>query len=173
MPAPLLPGLENRAVVGMADFAVSNAPNLILTTFSLGSCLGVAMFDPVARAGGLLHSMLPDSQLEPIKAARQPGMFIDTGVKALVNALVELGAERSRLKVYVAGGAQIMDSAGFFSIGQKNYEALLAALKAEGLSIEAEQVGGMVNRTMHLSIATGGVSLKVSGHAKDTPLCKS
>jgi chemotaxis protein CheD len=173
MPAPLLAGFENRVVVGMADFAVSNNPNLILTTFSLGSCLGVAMYDPVARAGGLLHSMLPHSELEPVKAQRQPGMFIDTGIKALLKALQELNVDQGRLKVYVAGGAQIMDSAGFFNIGQKNYNALQEALQAAGLRIEAEQVGGMVNRTMHLSIATGGVSLKVSGHAKDSPLCKS
>jgi chemotaxis protein CheD len=173
MPGALLTGLENRVVVGMADFAVSNSPNLILTTYSLGSCLGVAIYDPVARAGGLLHAMLPDSNLQPEKAMLQPGMFVDTGIKALLSAISELGAEPHRLKVYVAGGAQIMDSAGFFNIGKKNHQALLDILGKEGLRVQAEQIGGLVNRTMHLNIATGGVSLKVSGHAKDSPLCKS
>ena len=173
MPAALLAGFENRVVVGMADFAVSNSPNLILTTYSLGSCLGVAIYDPVARAGGLLHTMLPDSNLQPEKALLQPGMFVDTGFSALIKAIAELDAEPGRLKIYVAGGAQIMDSTGFFNIGKKNYDALTAILKEEGLRLQAEQVGGLVNRTMHLNIATGGVSLKVSGHSKDTPLCKS
>jgi chemotaxis protein CheD len=173
MPGALLTGFENRVVVGMADFAVSNSPNLILTTYALGSCLGVAAYDPVARAGGLLHTMLPDSNLHPDKALLQPGMFVDTGFEALVNALSELGAERHRLKFYVAGCAQIMDSAGFFNIGKKNHQALLEIFAREGLRVQAEQVGGLVNRTMHLNIATGGVSLKVSGHAKDSPLCKS
>ena len=68
----------------MADFAVSNSPNLILTTYSLGSCLGIAIYDEVARAGGLLHTMLPDSQLQPHKALLQPGMFVDTGLDALL-----------------------------------------------------------------------------------------
>jgi chemotaxis protein CheD len=173
MPAPLLAGFENRVVVGIADFAVSNNPNIILTTYSLGSCLGIGVYDPGIRAGGLLHTMLPDSKLDPFKAAKQPGMFVDTGFTALLNALLELNADRKRLKVYVVGGAQIMDGAGFFSIGQKNYQALVAMLAREGLSIYAEHVGGMVNRTMHLNVETGGVSLKISGHAKDTPLCKS
>jgi chemotaxis protein CheD len=173
MPAALLAGFENRVVVGMADFAVSNSPNLILTTYSLGSCLGIAAYDPVARAGGLLHTMLPDSNLQPEKALLQPGMFVDTGLHALLQAMAELDAQPERMKIYVVGGAQIMDSTGFFNIGKKNYEALTEILKRESLRIHAEQVGGLVNRTMHLNIATGGVSLKVSGHAKDTPLCKS
>lgn len=171
--AALLSGFENRVVVGMADFAVSNSPNLILTTYSLGSCLGIGVYDAEARAGGLLHTMLPDSNLQPEKAAAQPGMFVDTGMKALFEAMAELGAEPQRMKIYVAGGAQIMDPTGFFNIGKKNHNALMELLTREGLRICAEQVGGMVNRTMHLNIATGGVSLKVSGHAKDTPLCKS
>lgn len=173
MPAALLAGFENRVVVGMADFAVSNSPNLILTTYSLGSCLGIAVYDPVARAGGLLHTMLPDSNLQPEKALLQPGMFVDTGFHSLIQAISELDAQPERLKIYVAGGAQIMDSTGFFNIGKKNYQAFTEILEREGLRIHAEQVGGLVNRTMHLNIATGGVSLKVSGHAKDTPLCKS
>ena len=171
--AALLSGFENRVVVGMADFAVSNSPNLILTTYSLGSCLGIAVYDAEARAGGLLHTMLPDSNLQRAKAAAQPGMFVDTGMKALFDAMAKLGAEPARMKIYVAGGAQIMDSAGLFNIGKKNHNALTELLTREGLRVCAEQVGGMVNRTMHLNIATGGVSLKVSGHAKDTPLCKS
>lgn len=173
MAAALLSGFENRVVVGMADFAVSNSPNLILTTYSLGSCLGVAVYDRVARAGGLLHTMLPDSNLQPEKALLQPGMFVDTGLKALFAAMSELNAELHRLEIYVAGGAQIMDSAGFFNIGKKNHQALNEILARESLRITAEQVGGLVNRTMNLSIATGGVSLKVSGHAKDSPICKS
>ena len=172
MPA-LITGFENRVVVGMADFAVSNSPNLILTTYSLGSCLGIALFDPVARAGGLLHTMLPDSNLQPEKALAQPGMFVDTGMKSLFDAIAELGAEPQRMKIYVAGGAQIMDPTGFFNIGKKNYQAFSEILARESLRVCAEQVGGLVNRTMHLNVATGGVSLKVSGHAKDTPLCKS
>lgn len=131
------------------------------------------MHDAVARVGGLLHTMLPDSGLDSAKAAQHPAMFVDTGLDALLRAMGELKAERRRLKIYVAGGAQIMDDSGFFNIGKRNYRALQDIFGREGLRIEAEQVGGLVNRTMHLNIATGGVSLKVSGQAKDIAICKS
>lgn len=173
MPAPQLTGFEHRVIVGIADLAVANSPSVILTTYSLGSCLGVAMYDPIVRVGGLLHAMLPNSAIDTVKGARQPGMFLDTGIAMMLSALKDLKAEKRRLKTYVVGGAQIMDSSGFFNIGKRNYQALLEIFGREGLRIDAEQVGGLVNRTMHLNIASGGVSLKVSGQAKDMPLCKS
>jgi len=173
MPPTNLPGFENKVIVGIADMAVSNNPGIILTTYSLGSCLGVAVFDPVARVGGLLHAMLPDSSLDPAKAAANPAMFLDTGVPALIRTVCDLKGEVRRLKVYLAGGAQIMDSTGFFNIGKRNYRAVIDLLAHNQIKIEAEHVGGFVNRTMHLSIATGGVSLKVSGQAKDIALCKN
>jgi chemotaxis protein CheD len=117
--------------------------------------------------------MLPCSSIDTVKAHRKPAMFLDTGIPALLKGIADLRGEKRRLKVYVVGGAQIMDNSGYFNIGKRNYAALVEILGREGLRIEAEQVGGMVNRTMHLNMATGGVSLKVSGHAKDMTLCKS
>jgi chemotaxis protein CheD len=173
MPSKRLPGFENKVIVGIADMAVSNNPNIILTTYSLGSCIGIALYDPIARVGGLAHSMLPDSSLDPIKAAATPAMFVDTALPALVRAACELKAEARRMKIYLAGGAQIMDSTGFFNIGKRNYRAIIELLARHQFKVEAEHVGGYVNRTMHLNMATGGVSLKVSGQAKDIALCKS
>ncbi len=173
MPAPSLVGFEHRVVVGIADMAASNNQNVVLTTYSLGSCLGIAIYDPVVKAGGLLHIMLPDSTIDSAKAAKQPAMFVDTGVPALFRAAYQLKAEKHRVIISVAGGAQIMDSGGFFNIGSRNYESLTGLLGQHGLRIHAEQVGGMVNRTMYLNLATGEVRLKISGEAKDTILCKS
>lgn len=170
MPSPTLAGFEHKVVVGIADLAVSNNQNVILTTYSLGSCLGVAIYDPVVRVGGLLHLMLPDSGIDPAKAAANPAMFVDTGVPTLFRAAYELRADKHRLQIYVAGGAQIMDNSGFFNIGRRNYEALTALLARHSLHIQAEQVGGLVNRTLYLNLATGGVSLKVSGQTKDIAL---
>ena len=82
-------------------------------------------------------------------------------------------SKKKRCKNYVAGGAQIMDSSGFYNIGKKNHQALLDIFSREGLRVEAEQIGGLVNRTMHLNLSTGGVSLKISGQSKEIPLCKS
>lgn len=174
MGAPSLIGLfEQKVVVGIADLAVSNNQTLTLATYSLGSCLGVSIYDPVARVGGLLHVMLPESKIDPDKARRQPAMFMDTGIPALFRAAYELSAEKYRVQICVAGGAQVMDSSGFFSIGKRNYESLKGILNAHGLPVQAEQVGGMVSRSMYLNLATGEVKLKISGRSEDVVLCKN
>ena len=66
-----------------------------------------------------------------------------------------------------------MDSSGFFSIGKRNYEGLKTLLNEHGLKVQAEQVGGMVSRSMYLNLATGEVKLKISGQTEDFILCKS
>lgn len=173
MPSPSLAGFEHKVVVGIAEMAVSNNQNVTLTTYSLGSCLGIAIYDPVVKAGGLLHIMLPDSNIDTVKAGKQPAMFVDTGVPALFRAAYQLKAEKHRVLISVAGGAQIMDNGGFFNIGSRNYEALSGLLKQHSLKIHAEQTGGLVNRTMYLNLATGEVRLKISGEPKETILCRS
>src|SRR4051794_31565093 len=109
MSAPSQTGFDQKVIVGIADLAVSNNQNATLTTYSLGSCLGITVYDPVVRAGGLLHIMLPDSSIDSNKAAKQPAMFVDTGVPALFRAAYQFGAEKHRMIICVAGGAQIMD----------------------------------------------------------------
>ncbi len=173
MAVPILSGFEHKVVVGIADFAVSNNPSVILTTYSLGSCLGISIYDPVVKVAGLLHIMLPDSSIDTAKAARSPAMFLDTGFPMLLKAAAELRAESSRLQICVAGGAQIMDSVGFFNIGKRNHVMMMDLLSRNALRLKAEEVGGMVNRTMHVHISSGDVVLKVSGNPKESYLCKN
>jgi chemotaxis protein CheD len=173
MASPSLVGFEHKVIVGIAELAVSNNQNAVLTTYSLGSCLGISIYDPVARVGGLLHIMLPDSRIDANKARNQPAMFVDTGVPALFRAAYQLGAQKHRVQICVAGGAQIMDNSGYFNIGKRNYEALTRLLTEHELKLHAEQVAGMVNRTVYLSLATGDVRLKVSGQSEETILCKN
>ncbi|MFA6545363.1 MAG: chemotaxis protein CheD [Limisphaerales bacterium] len=170
MAVPVLTGFSQKVVVGVADFAVSNNPDVILTTYSLGSCLGVTLYDPVARVGGLLHLMLPDSEIDRAKAAENPAMFVDTGIPALFRAAYELHADKYRVEVCVAGGAQIMDNSHFFNIGRRNWEALNVLFAQHGLKVRASDVGGLVNRTMNLNLETGEVTLKISGKPGETPL---
>lgn len=165
-------GFERKLVVGVAGLVVSNNQNVVLATYSLGSCLGISIYDPVSRAGGLLHAMLPDSSINLEKAVSQPGMFVDTGVPALFRAAYELHAQKHRVQICVAGGAQFMDKTGFFNIGQRNYDCFKALVKQHGLSILAEEVGGLVSRTLHLNLATGEVRLKTSGQTDETILSK-
>jgi chemotaxis protein CheD len=100
-------------------------------------------------------------------------MFMDTGIPSLFRSAYELKAEKYRVQICVAGGAQVMDSSGFFSIGKRNYETLKTILTEHSLQIRSEQVGGMVSRSMYLNLATGEVRLKISGRGEDVVLCKN
>jgi chemotaxis protein CheD len=167
MPSPTLDswfGFTPKLVVGVGGFAVSNNQGIVLATYSLGSCIGVTIYDPVTRAGGLLHAMLPDSTINQAKAGDQPGMFVDTGVGALFRAAHGLKADKYRMKICVAGGAQFLDKTGFFNIGQRNLARLTQLFDQHGLSIDARDVGGLVSRTIHLHLDSGEVRVKSSGH---------
>ncbi len=160
--SPTLAGLfAQRTVVGVAEFAVANSAQITLSTFALGSCIGVIAYDPVAKAGGLLHLMLPDSALSPDKAAAQPAMFADTGIPALFNALTGLRALRPRTRTYVAGGASVLSGPDSFKIGERNITAVRRLLAVYGCRPVGEDVGGVVNRTLHLNIGTGVLTAKL------------
>lgn len=150
-----------RVVVGVGDMSVSNNVAITVSTYALGSCVGVVAYDPVARVGGLLHMMLPESALSPEKAVTQPAMFADTGLPLLFRALIGLKAERSRLRLFVAGGANMLGSGGdSFRIGERNIKATADFLNRNGFRVTRSDVGGTVNRTLHLEIGTGAVKLK-------------
>lgn len=142
---------------------VSDDMEALLVTYSLGSCIGVAIYDAVARVGGLLHYMLPESSLDPEKAKKNPCMFADTGIPALFKAAYKLGAKKQRLKVIVVGGSQILDQKGFFNIGKRNETAVRKMFHRNNVIVDYTDVGGVVNRTIKLAVDNGDIWLKVSG----------
>ncbi len=149
-----------RVVIGVGDVAVSNNPQVTLSTYALGSCVGIVAYDPVARAGGILHLMLPDSKISPEKALNQPAMFADTGLPLLFRSLAGLKVERSRLRLFVAGGACVLSGPDSFKIGERNVRATLDFLARNGFVIRNPVVGGTVNRTLHLEVGSGAMTLK-------------
>ncbi len=159
--------------VGMGDFAVSNVRNTVFATYSLGACVGIAIHDPVAGVGGLLHAMLPDSKVDPAKAAARPGLFIDTGLPAMLQAVCDLGAEKRRVLIHVVGGAQIMGGAGLLNIGKRNHEAVTRVFSQLGLKADEEQVGGLLNRSMTLKLKTGELKVRISGQEEPVALCNN
>ncbi|MBI4773484.1 MAG: chemotaxis protein CheD [Deltaproteobacteria bacterium] len=152
-----------KTIVGIADMRVSNDPSEVLVTFSLGSCIGVAVYDPEVKVGGMLHYMLPEMKLDMEKANKKPYMFADSGIPLLFKKAYELGAKKSRMVVKVAGGGQILDESGYFNIGKRNYAALRKLFWRNNVMIAAEDIGGNVNRTMYLRLSDGKSWLKISG----------
>jgi chemotaxis protein CheD len=155
---PLLRG--GLRTVGISEMGVSRERNEVLVTYSLGSCIGISLYDPRIGLAGLVHCMLPQSSIDPAKGRQRPGMFVDLGVTALLDRMLALGADRRRLMVKVAGGANVFDDRGMFRIGERNCAMLRRVLWKNDLLIAGEHVGGTAARTMYVSVATGRVILK-------------
>ena len=152
-----------QIVVGVADCQVSNQPEAAITTYALGSCIAVAIHDAVAGVGGMLHYMLPESEIDRVKAEQNPYMFADTGIPLLFRAAFQQGADRRRLTVRAAGGAQFLDDKGLFNIGKRNYLALRKILWKAGVILHGELVGGTVSRTVRLEIDSGKLWVREGG----------
>ena len=161
MASPTIASLfAQRVVIGVGDLAVSNNAQMVLSTYALGSCVGVVAYDPAMKVGGILHLMLPDSSISPQKAIQQPAMFANTGLPLLFRALFGLKAHPSRLRLFVAGGASVLSGQDPFKIGERNVTATLEYLAKQGLAVRHRELGGTINRTIHLEIASGSVELK-------------
>ena len=147
---------------------MSTTPGDVIVTHALGSCLGLAVHDPVARVGGLLHVMMPEGRMNPEKAAANPFMFVDTGVPAFFRELYGAGGIKPRLVIKVAGGANVNNIGNDrFQIGKRNYVMLKKLLWKNSVLIDAEDVGGASARTMYMEIGTGRTWLTTAGVEKE------
>jgi chemotaxis protein CheD len=153
----------NSLIVGISDCKVTRDTESVLVTYALGSCIAVAMHDPVSKASGLLHYMLPESAIDSQKAEQNPYMFADTGIPRLIDAIRAAGGDGKRVIVQLTGGAQVLDRQGVFQIGKRNYLAARRILWKAGILIAGEAVGGEVARTTRLEVSTGRLLVREAG----------
>ena len=158
--------MKKRVLVDISDAKISGDQDHVLTTYSLGSCIGVCVYDAIAKVGGMLHYQLPDSKLDQMKADRYPYMFADTGMRLMVNELAKKGANPKRLTVKIAGGATMATGPKGFDIGKRNYLAIRKLLWKNGLFIDSEDIGGNSPRNMYLDISDGSVMIRCIGQEK-------
>ncbi len=152
--------------VGIGEARLSSCTGDKITTFSLGSCLGLTVYDPVTKVGGMIHCQLPNAKLNPQKASETPAAFVDTGIPYLFRKAYAMGAEKSRLIVKIAGCANQSANGKeeeIFKIGERNYITARKMLWQNGILISAEEIGGGASRTLSLDIDTGIVTIKSAG----------
>lgn len=161
--------MGNVVKVGMADLKVCRVPDS-LTTLGLGSCVGICLYDPVTKVSGMAHIMLPDST--QISRDRNPAKYADTGIDLLIREMVRIGANKSRLKAKIAGGAQMfafnaaVDSLG--RVGDRNVEAVKKNLAVLRIPIVAQDTGLNYGRTIEFFSADGSLLIKAVGKALKT-----
>lgn len=150
----------SNITVGMADMNVGRAPD-VLVTVGLGSCIGLTLYDPVNKIGGMIHYMLPDSHITANSS--NIAKFADTGIPELLKRVTLAGANRSRLIAKIAGGAKMfsvnqMTSIG--SIGERNAAAARQILKDLNIKLVREDTGLNYGRTVELHCDTGDFYIK-------------
>lgn len=135
----------------------------ILTTVGLGSCIGITMYDSVAKVGVMGHIFLPKSREKD--AGAPPGKYADTGIPAMIAEAVKLGASKSRLMAKMAGGANLFPnlSANSISIGQQNIDAVSEHLKKHGITVVGKDVAGGHGRKMRFFVDSGVVTVTAIG----------
>lgn len=158
--------LKTRITVNMSDAKVSRNPADVLSTYSLGSCIAVCLYDPMIKIGGMIHYQLPDSKIDANRAAEKPLMFADTGMKILINKLLTLGAIKRRMQIKISGGAAMNIGPKGFDVGKRNYLAVRKILWKQGMFIDGEDVGGSSPRNMYLNIENGAVTIRSKGLEK-------
>jgi chemotaxis protein CheD len=149
--------------VSISEMKIANKSDDVLATYSLGSCIGLSLYDPELRLGGMIHCMLPASKVDVAKARVSPAMFVDTGVPALLQAMFNRGAKRKRLIAKVAGAAAPLDGKGYFKIGEHNFTVMRKILWKNDVLISAEDVGGNIARSMYLYIGNGMTVIRSKG----------
>jgi chemotaxis protein CheD len=154
--------------VGLGERVISRDPEDVIVAFGLGSCLGIVMVDPVSRLCGMIHAVLP----ERLNGADPHSpKFVTNGINGLLAAMIEAGAEKRRLVIKMAGGANMLISSGLsntFDIGTRNIEAARRTFAQLGLPLKAEDVGGNLGRTVRLYVASGKTTVRViNGKEKD------
>jgi len=149
--------------VGISEMRVSNNPADVLVTYSLGSCVGLALYDPTVCVGAMIHCMLPVSKIDPERARISPCMFTDTGVPLLLQRMLDLGAQKRTIIAKVAGAAKLLDETDTFRIGERNKVVLRKILWKNNILITAEDTGGTIARTMYLYMDTGRTTVKSAG----------
>ncbi|MDR1539935.1 MAG: chemotaxis protein CheD [Clostridiales bacterium] len=155
---------NNMIIVGMADLNATKTPGA-LTTLGLGSCVGIALYDPFNRVAGLAHIMLPDST--QIQNNSNAAKFADTAAIKLISDMQRLGAKKEHLKAKIAGGAQMFaftSANESMRIGDRNVEATIRLLKILGIPILARDTGDNYGRTVELYADDGRFLIKTIGH---------
>jgi chemotaxis protein CheD len=158
-----VPTQDKAIVTGLGEIQVSKDPSAVLTCLGLGSCVSVCAYDPIAKAGGMAHVVLPSSEGRAVKPSAK---YADMAIPMLIEEMKRQGALRSRLVVKLTGGAELSKAAGMdnaFKIGEKNQAAVREALARESVKVAAEELGGNKGRTARMYVDSGRVTVASAG----------
>ncbi len=154
--------MENKYIVGIADMKIARSEGTLIT-YALGSCIGICLYDPVIKLGGMVHIMLP----EALSSGNQNVFkYADTGIRETIRKMEVFGARKQRLVAKIAGGAKMFDvqaTGPLGNIGDRNIVSTKNILKMEGIKLLKEDTGANYARTLSFDVSNGMARIKVFG----------
>ncbi|APF18201.1 CheD [Caldithrix abyssi DSM 13497] len=155
-----------QLICGVGDIVISNRPEDSIKTFALGSCVAVIFYAPELKIAGMAHVALPDSTVNVRKAEQKPGYFADTAISHLIRKLKGMGIKKNgQIWIKLAGGANMLDRNGQFSIGKRNVLAIRKHLWRFKLGAIAEDVGFNYSRTVSVCVNNGKIVITSPGRS--------
>jgi len=159
--------MTGTLLVRMGEYAVADARDIAasLSVRGLGSCIALFLHEPVRQVGGMAHIMLPEPA--PRSPLRSPARFAVTAVGILLDALERAGARRNLVTAKLCGGAHLFGwkerSPDRDTLGERNIEATLRALRDQSVPVLAMDVGGASGRSLVADVTSGAVTVRVYG----------
>ncbi len=153
---------SNQVTIGISEMSIGKDDTFLITV-GLGSCVGIALYDPLTKIGGLSHIMLPDSTQIRNRGRMNPGKFANTAIPILLEHMIKAGASKYRIVAKIAGGAQMFNFSRF-DVGKRNVEAVKAYLRKNNIPIKAEDTLGNKGRTIFLNCSDGVLIVKQIGN---------
>lgn len=156
---PLLQQNENIITVGVGDLKIARSPKIIKT--SLGSCIGVVLYDNINKVGGMLHLMLPKCDGREGKLSK----YADTGIPLMLDLMVKRAkSNKNVLVAKIFGGAKMFNvNSALFDIGKSNVDETKSILSRLGIKIIAGKTGGTKGYQISFDTETGSVESRVFG----------
>lgn len=157
-------GRFKRVTLEPGELHASKEPVTITTL--LGSCVAACLYDPVKRVVGMNHFMLSNRRYsrDLPHYRTDAGRYGIQAMELLINEMMQLGADRKRLRAKVFGGATILQRTGtvgnFFCVGEVNCRFIKDFLGEEKIPIQAEELGGDKGRVIHFSNGDFAVYLR-------------
>lgn len=156
--------------IGMGKIGVDYAPSRLTGKIGvdraparfrsiLGSCIGLALYDPAAKAGAFAHIVLPQACRRP----GPPGKFADTAVVEMLRLIKQHGAIPRRIVAKMAGGANMFGRGGPIQIGEDNVAAIKLALKTAGIRLVSQETGGQKGRRVMFDCQDGEFVVEIAG----------
>jgi chemotaxis protein CheD len=154
--------MPEELIVGMGRYMVSDK-EVILASMSLGSCVGVTLFDSEKRMGAMAHVMLPRAWKTGLRSEYNTFKFADVVILKMVEELLKLGCSLPKMTAKIAGGAHMfpgISEAEIMDVGKQNVDVVTEELKRFGIRLVASETGGHIGRTVRFNTYTGEVTVK-------------